>query len=156
MDDVQWKLELNAPPRDVYEAIASADGPKHWWTAHAEVDAREGGRAHFPFDDAGFHATFEIAKLEPARLVEWQCVDSKHSESSGWSDLTEWAGTTVRFEIEPTETGCRLTFTHVGLTPRLECHDVCRSSWRKYLDESLRGYVEKGEGTPFRNKSAGG
>lgn len=152
MDDFQLTLELNASPDRVYQAIAAKDGPGNWWTTFAEVEPKAGGRAHFPFPDAGFHATFEIQSLEPPRLVEWRCLDSVHPESSGWSDLAEWNGTIVRFEIEPTESGSRLNFTHVGLIPRLECNETCRSTWKFYLEESLRGYVEDGEGKPYRGR----
>ena len=40
-----------------------------------------------------------------------------------------------------------LYFRHQGLTPELECFDMCHEGWTHYLD-SLVSYVETGQGQP--------
>ncbi|MDQ2874979.1 MAG: hypothetical protein M3Y33_09385 [Actinomycetota bacterium] len=42
----------------------------------------------------------------------------------------------------------RCAFRHEGLSPQLECYDMCRAGWDQYLP-SLRDYLETGTGTPF-------
>jgi uncharacterized protein YndB with AHSA1/START domain len=155
MQDFTMRLPLKAPADAVYRAIASADGPKHWWTKFCRVEEHEGGIADFLFPDAGFFATMRVTRLEPARLVEWECIDGRHAEDSGFSDLRDWVGTRVRFEIEPDgEDASVLAFTHIGLNERLECNDTCRSTWSIYLGDSLRNYLEKGLGRPYGAESA--
>ena len=91
----------------------------------------------------------KIVKLEPPRLLEWECVDSKHNENTGYTDLSDWIGTKIRFEIKDLGNGkSQLDFTHFRFN-QLECHDVCSSGWSFFLNESLRGYLENGIGQPW-------
>lgn len=152
--DFKISVPINASAERVYKAVGSSEGPAGWWTKFCRVGSQEGDEAEFRFPAAGFFAKFRIARLEPPRLVEWECIDCLHPEQTGWSDLREWTGTTVRFEIEAvTEEVSRLRFTHVGLNDRLECNDTCRTTWAMYVGESLRGLVEHGEGRPYTDDS---
>lgn len=147
-------IPIEASATEVYRAIADRDGPSNWWTRFAQGADQVGQIAEFPFPQAGFYAAMKVRKLEPERLVEWECVEQVHNKNTGWSDLHDWEGTTLRFEVEPLDDdSSRLRFEHVGLAPVLECYETCDSSWRYYLGESLKEYVERGEGKPFADDS---
>ena len=147
-------LKFKVPASAVYEAIASTDGPRHWWTKFAKCTDRIGKVSHFPFPKAGFFADMLIVKLIPNELIEWECVDSMHPVESGWADLKDWVGTKLRFEISAKGNGaCTLDFSHVGLTPDLGCYEACNSAWHYYLNESLRTYIETGHGMPYKEDS---
>ena len=149
-----FTISVDAPASVLYEAISGAEGPKHWWTKFARCTDRVGEISEFPFPQAGFFAAMKIRRLEPSRLVEWECVEQVHSKETGWADLHDWQGTTVRFEIEPKGDGAStLRFEHVGLSPVLECYETCDSAWRYYVGDSLKAYVETGQGKPFADDS---
>lgn len=58
-------------------------------------------------------------------------------------------GTRPTFTITPAQgDGTELHFRHHGLTPELECIEMCTLGWNSYL-ASLRQYVESGQGSPF-------
>lgn len=96
----------------------------------------------------------KITKLEPNKLVEWECVDSRHPKDSGWSDLRDWVGTKIRFEIDAAGPySSRLNFVHFGLVPKLECYKSCEIAWAYYLNVSLRDLLEKGKGKPYNDDS---
>ena len=60
----------------------------------------------------------------------------------------------MRFEIhEEGADRCRLVFEHVGLTANLDCYETCNSAWSWYLNQSLRSYLETGDGKPYGNDS---
>lgn len=146
--DFQMTLEYEVPTRRLFEQFSSATGVGNWWTKHCTFEARVGGEAAFDFPDSGFYAHTKVSALEPPNLVEWHVVDAKHPEKTGFTDLRDWNGTSIRFEIAPLgDSRSRLTFTHVGLGP-LECSTVCSSLWGFFLNESLREYFERGEGKP--------
>ncbi|MFY9531534.1 MAG: SRPBCC domain-containing protein [Candidatus Acidiferrales bacterium] len=135
--DFDLKLKFAVPPQKLYEQFSTAEGVRHWWTQVCQIEERVGGTATFRFPKAGFYVIARIVRLEPDRCVEWICTDSKHPEASGFSDLRDWVGTTLRFEITPLESGhSQLTFTHTGLAP-LECFGVCSNTWALYLNDSL-------------------
>ena len=153
--DFSMKLKFKAPARKLFEQLSTEKGIRHWWTHHCEMEERVGGQATFRFPKAGFYAVVRIARLEQDRCVEWMCIDSKHPEKTGFSNLKDWVGTTLRFEIAAVDQGqSLLTFTHAGLAP-LECFGVCSNSWSFYLNDSLRDYLEQGSGTPYRDDAGG-
>ena len=59
-----------------------------------------------------------------------------------------WDGTDVVFEIADKGGKTELRFTHVGLTPDVECYDACRKGWTHYVRESLKRRIETGKGAP--------
>lgn len=155
MDDFELMLEFDAAPETVYAAIGSHEGPAAWWTRFAQMGEGVGALHDFQFPGAGFFAKMKVVAMEPPVLVEWECVDSRHPPETGWSDLSDWVGTSLRFEITPSEHGGTLLhFTHIGLNPALECYAECESGWIYYLGQSLKEYVETGIGRPYDQTEA--
>jgi len=133
----------------VFSALATTDGFKGWWTLHCEVSETVGGQSSFHFPSGGFFAVMRTLRREPSRLLEWECIDSKHDDSTGYADLHDWVGTRILFEIRDLGSGqSQLDFTHFRLNA-LECADNCISGWSFLLNESLRGLLETGKGQPL-------
>lgn len=151
-EDFTLSYRIAAQPMAVYNAIATQAGVQHWWTESCQIIPKVGGRALFLFPNGDFYAVMNIVALNAPRLIEWECVDSKHPENSGYVDLHDWIGTHLRFEIAAhPEGGSSLQFTHVGLVP-LECAEACTSLWSFFLGQSLKKYLETGKGEPARVK----
>jgi uncharacterized protein YndB with AHSA1/START domain len=147
-------LTFNVPVNQLYQALASKDGPSRWWSKFCETSDTVGGVSKFRFPKAGFYAHMEIADLKENKLVEWKCVDSRHPKDAPFSDLRDWVGTMIRFQCELVGDGTsRLQFEHVGLTPVLDCYETCQSGWSYYLGDSLRALLETGEGKPYTDDS---
>ncbi|REJ65584.1 MAG: SRPBCC domain-containing protein [Planctomycetota bacterium] len=145
-EDFRMALEYDVPAARLFEQFSSREGVGHWWTKDCDYEPHVGGKASFRFGDSGFYANMEVMQLDAPKLVEWKVLDAKHPDETGFSDLYDWNGTTIRFEMTPLENNrSRLDFTHVGLGP-LECETVCASLWAYYLNESLREYFEHGQG----------
>ena len=60
-------------------------------------------------------------------------------------------GTRIVFDVAAAGDGAMLHFRHHGLTPQLECFDMCHEGWTHYLG-SLVSYVETGVGQPSRRE----
>jgi len=147
-DDFRLAYEFAAPVDKVYPQFATRAGVRNWWTVFCEMEEWVGGRASFPFPSSDFFAVVRITRLEPGRVVEWEVTDSKHPATSGFVDLNDWIGTRIRFEVEQAGEGrTKLHFTHAGLALK-ECLGVCSSAWAFFLNQSLRGYLERGAGQP--------
>jgi hypothetical protein len=72
--------------------------------------------------------------------VQWTVTDC--------SFLPDWVGTRPTFTITPVDgDASELQLRHHGLTPELDCIEMCTRGWDHYL-ESLREYVEVGRGMP--------
>jgi uncharacterized protein YndB with AHSA1/START domain len=152
-NDYTNQLLLPVSAEKVYHAVATEEGVRHWWTQFADIGNEVGSNAEFRFPKAGFFVKAEIQSLEPNRLVEWKVIDSLHPESSGFSNLRDWEGTMIRFEIEKiSEAEAVLNFTHMGLNQELECYQVCERGWTSYLT-SLQEYLVNGRGKPYTDNS---
>ncbi|HEY2054575.1 MAG TPA: SRPBCC domain-containing protein [Solirubrobacterales bacterium] len=135
------EIDLAAPPAQVYEAIATADGVRSWWTDGTFAE-EVGGVGRLEFGHGW--TELRVAKLMPDSEVEWTCVgqDIEHFDPTD-----EWVGTKIRFRLAPIDDGRRthLDFTHEGLAG-LGCEEMCTKGWDHYIRTSLRGLVEEGDG----------
>ncbi len=103
----------------------------------------------FTFEVEGVHrSTQRVTAFEPGRLLEWTVEEA-------WLSFVarpdEWRGSRIRFELAPLADGrTELTFTHLGLTPAVECFEACSGGWMFYVAGSLRRLATEGEGEPHR------
>jgi len=75
----------------------------------------------------------------PGRRVVWRVVDA----SIGFvQDKTEWIGTDIAFEIDRKGDKAEARFSHVGLTPRLQCYGDRSGAWACYINDRLRGLID--------------
>jgi tartrate dehydratase alpha subunit/fumarate hydratase class I-like protein len=87
----------------------------------------------------------QVREAGPTRVV-WESVTPEGTTPTAHTE--EWLGTRMEFDIVPNGTGTELRFRHAGLTPQLECWDVCVAAWTYFL-ASIQTLAETGTGTPF-------
>jgi uncharacterized protein YndB with AHSA1/START domain len=140
--DYAREITIQAPCDRVFDAIATAQGLRGWWTPLVTGSDREGGALRLEFEGMDEHIDLRVKIARRPTEVEWTVVEH--------SSLDEWAGTTIRFELSPRSgKTCRLAFRHVGLSPKLECYDDCEAGWDHFL-ASIVALAERGKGQPFR------
>lgn len=128
-------------PEDVFAAIVNVGA---WWTGQIEGRADELG-AEFSYRHAPQHYSLQrVVELEPGRRVVWRVTDSDLSFAV---ERGEWNDTEITFDIARTHGGTELRFTHVGLTPDVDCFGACSTAWRHYVDSSLRSLIITGAGS---------
>ena len=140
--DLTFSFTVPQSPAEAFTAICDV---RAWWSGEVEgaTDVL-GAEWSYRVPDIHFSA-FRITELVPDRSVAWLVTDSLLTFTV---DQEEWTGTTVRFEVSPTEDGTRVTFTHEGLRPQVECYGICRVAWGEYVLGSLKELVEAGVGRP--------
>lgn len=149
MEHFKQSLTLSATPPAVYAALTTPEGLRGWWSEDCEVDTKVGGKLFFRFGP-NFKG-MRIEKLEPGKLVQWQCT---HARIDALTNKDEWLGTQLVFSINAIAGGgARLDFEHIGLVPALECYTLCEGGWQHFL-ASFRQYVEAGRGTPWIKDAA--
>ncbi|HEY7256603.1 MAG TPA: SRPBCC domain-containing protein [Solirubrobacterales bacterium] len=144
-DDHRIEITIDAPPSAVYDAIATGDGVRAWWTEDARVAEEVGGVSRMTFGREHW-TEMRVDRLVPGEEVGWACVDQYQAS---FEEPDEWVGTTISFRLEPEDGGerTRLHFVHSGLEP-LDCAEICRRGWDHYIRGSLRSLLESGAGTP--------
>jgi uncharacterized protein YndB with AHSA1/START domain len=138
--DYQKTIRVNASPGQLFDALTSVVGLAAWWvpvTGSGEAD----GELRFTMNSPDPLVIHVDDATRPA-TVRWTVTEC--------NSVTDWVGTRPAFTITAVAGGgSELHFRHGGLTPELECIEMCTSGWNHYLG-SLRDYVETGRGAPRR------
>jgi len=135
--DYQKTIRANAEPKALFDALTTLPGLAAWWTDVTGSGAA-GGELRFSFD-AGI-CVIRVDEATPHASVRWTVTECAF--------LPDWVGTRPAFTITPVDaSSCEVQFRHHGLTPDLECIDMCTRGWDHFL-VSLRDYVEVGQGSP--------
>jgi uncharacterized protein YndB with AHSA1/START domain len=75
--------------------------------------------------------------LSASPAAVYQALTTQQGLRSWWTQTCEVSNGKTRLDLE-----------HVGLTPAIECFDICRDGWNQYLG-NLQSLVETGRGHPF-------
>ena len=151
-DNYKRTITVDASPEDAY--IALTTGYANWWTPCDRGFNKVGDRIKFTFPPNVSYWTFEARILKPNRIVELRCVEAYHKiTDKPDASVTEWLGSTVRWKIKSHPEQTDIHFTHYGLTPELDCYDVCESGWDMFFVESLKSYLDTGVGKPHQTES---
>jgi len=128
------------------------DGLTHqisqWWTETFEGSAHEEGQTFTIRFGSQVYKTMIVEKLIKNRNVIWRVEDAL-IDLDELVNKREWINTCIIWDILPTSNGTSLTITHIGLTPEIECYELCTSGWQSFL-YSLDKFLTTGVGTPFR------
>jgi uncharacterized protein YndB with AHSA1/START domain len=130
------RLVIGAPPERVFDAVATVDGPRHWWTTKVTGSAAAGGELRFGFAGLDEVMVMHVTVRRRPSAVAWSCVE--HTRNS------EWGGTLIEFRLAahgPAES--ELEFRHSGLPA-----ERVAQGWDHFL-ASLAAYAETGTGSPF-------
>jgi len=138
MPDIMHLFKFAVPREQAYQAIATADGIRKWWTSDADLEAFAGGQGEFRFyGGQSVHKVNVVESVLPQRIA-WDVRESFRQE---------WVGTNIVFSLRPDDNGTELLFAHRGFLKADEAYALFTTGWGIYL-ASLKEYLEKGQGTP--------
>jgi uncharacterized protein YndB with AHSA1/START domain len=138
--DFQQTMLLQASADAVFDALTTVTGLSSWWTRTTGFGG-VGGELRFYFDSPTEACVMQVDRADRPTRVEWTVTQC--------SFLPDWVGTRPTFTITPVgDDKAELHFRHHGLTPQLECIEMCTVGWNTYL-ASLRGFLHSGKGSPF-------
>ena len=143
------EILISAKSESVYKAITREIDK--WWTDLSNQALQVGDQLAVRFEKTTSWV-MTVSEAFPNRSLVWKVVEANHD----LEDITrkdEWKGTTIKWEIVENETGSKVTLTHEGLLPALECYEICEAGWGYFLG-SLKKYLETGRGYPYKQAIA--
>lgn len=139
MADLVHLVPIGVSPAEVFAALTTDKGLKGWWTAEAQAEPKEGGLAQLWFDEGEVLFNMRIATFEPAKRVVWTCQ----------SEVEEWDGTRLEWELEGDEEGGTLVrLTHSGWDAVDDYTRMCNTTWGALMFV-LKEYCETGNVEPW-------
>jgi uncharacterized protein YndB with AHSA1/START domain len=132
MADILHRLNIDAPPETVFDAIATPEGIRAWWTDDSTSEPRAGSVSVFNFMDGEVVFRMRVDEYVAGRRLVWTCL----------GDYDEWDGTTLTWNCEPTEDGKTvLNLAHSGWASTEKEYPQCNTSWGN-LFHVIRDYAE--------------
>lgn len=123
-----------------------------WWTETAEGDLTKVGdtvKAIFP--PAFGHWTFKATVLDRGARIEIVCIDAHHYVEGKSKEIEqEWLGTRIVWEFASVGEKTKITLTHHGLTPQLNCWDICLNGWNYFFKVSLMDFLNGKMASPHK------
>jgi hypothetical protein len=126
------------------QALTAINDVRGWWSGNIEGATGELG-AEFTYRYEDIHYSKQrITESSDSRIV-WHVLDAYLDFTD---DPREWVGSDIVFEVarEADETVVR--FSHIGLTPEVECYEKCSSAWGYYINASLKQLITTNQGKP--------
>ena len=145
--DYNCTFTVSNSAEEIFDAISRVN---EWWITNTEGSSKKLNDVFIiRFDETSF-VTFKIVEMIPNKKVVWLVTDCY---LPWFNDKKEWNNTKLGFEISKTETGTQMSMIHVGLSPKVECYEMCVKGWNFYAGESLRKLITEGKGLPDTPKS---
>lgn len=139
-------IPFEKPAQQVFEALTNSI-PK-WWTELFEGASNKQGQTFTIRFGANIFKTMSVEELSTNKKVVWKVSDSL-IDLPDLKNKTEWIGTKIVWEITQNGEKTELKLTHFGLTPQVECYDICQGGWEQFI-YSLTEYINTGIGKPYK------
>ena len=137
-DSIERTVTLARPPRDVWQALTTAEGLSAWFGEQANIDLRTGGRATMTFA-GGMTVDMRVERVEEPAVFAytWRLPDLPEDDPRR---------TYVEFTLEPDGSGTRLRVVETGFAQlpvesRHESYDSHSEGWTRELGE-LAAHVD--------------
>ena len=117
-DSFQSTKSIAASPEAVLAALRSPEAIAAWWGT-SEGSADDGGTLVVSFQNGLQRIVMAVQPASEGRVV-WAVRAAPLTP--------DWVGTTIYFDVVESGDGAMLYFRHEGLTPELECFDMCHGA----------------------------
>jgi len=122
--------------RSASEIFQFLQNVQNWWSGFfGEIISGKSDQIGDEFSfSAGDGVHFSKQKLidsNPGKELVWLVTESN---LSFLQDTHEWENTKIKFNLKAADDGTKVTFTHEGLIPKIECYKNCAGAWTLYME----------------------
>lgn len=130
----QYNFTTSKKPNEVFKHLLN---PKNWWVGlfgeNINGKSKElNDEFSFEAGDGVHYSNQKLIELDADKKIVWLVTESN---LSFLKNTNEWAGTKICFAIDRENDKTKVTFTHEGLIPKIECYDGCSGAWTQYLQK---------------------
>ncbi|MEL6916183.1 MAG: SRPBCC domain-containing protein, partial [Bacteroidota bacterium] len=145
--DFQKTIKVKSTKEKAYKAITQEIN--QWWGNVDTDQVNKIGDEFSIYFEENTEWRFSITKLNKFKEVHWKCIYANHSYGGVKGIKEEWLNSQVIFEFKDLGNDeVELFFEHKGLTPELNCYEMCDAGWTHFIVTSLKQFLETGKGAP--------
>ncbi|MCD2257869.1 SRPBCC family protein [Psychroserpens luteolus] len=130
--DYHKQIDISASPKEAFKALT--DHIHLWWSRTSDSVQKEGGHFTIHFEN-GYWWTFKILEFTPNNEIIWKCIDGEPDFNK------EWIGHVLHWKITEANSKTIINFHQVGLTPDINCYEVCSTTWDMFITERLKDHL---------------
>ena len=140
MEPITHELQVKADTQKAYNAVATPEGIRAWWSKDSQVGTAVGQPVVLQFNKPDMTAVmkFDVTDVQPGRRVEWTCKENTNPI---------WPGSKLEWAVEPAGSGSTVRFRHEGFSDGGPPYDMTVEGWQFFID-SLKAYLDGGTPTP--------
>jgi hypothetical protein len=135
-EDFTISILADKPPQEVFRTVLNV---REWWSGYYSEkfngnSEKLNDEFSFSAGEGAHYSKQKLVEVIPNKKIVWLVTES---DLTFLEKTDEWTGTKIIFEISEKDDKTQLTFTHVGLTPEIECYDSCAPAWTQYVHNKL-------------------
>lgn len=127
--DYQKQIRVPSNSKQVFKALT--ENIHLWWSKTSESSQKAGGQFTIHFEN-GYWWTFKIIEFTPNSKLIWECINGEPEFNR------EWIGHTLHWQITKDGSQTTIDFHQIGLTPKIDCYDICSKTWDMFIAEKLK------------------
>ena len=131
-------IKVSARSEKVFKAITSE--LNEWWGRTDKSVSKIDDEFTTRFGSAFWK--FRAIEFIENEKITWECIGGEPEFNA------EWIHTKIVWKLSEENENTIVQFLHDGLTPEVKCYNICAPTWDMFITESLKSFVETGEGKP--------
>jgi hypothetical protein len=139
--DYKTSIKVKASEVDAFNAVSSE--LDKWWGKVDNSISKKGDEFSISFGKTNWR--FLITEYDQ---ITWKCIKAEHFVKGLTNIKEEWLNTEIAWTFNKNSDDVEISMVHNGLTPELNCYDICESGWDFFTAASLKNYLETGQGNP--------
>jgi hypothetical protein len=140
----ETSIKVRADKENAFKACASE--LDKWWGKVDNSVTKEGEEFTISFGKTKWR--FVITEFSEYDRITWKCIKAEHFVKGLTNIKEEWLNTELVWNFKKNGGDVEVSLLHNGLTPELNCYDICESGWNFFIATSLKNYLETGQGNP--------
>ena len=137
-------IKVKSTEENAFKAVASE--LDKWWGKVDNPVSKKGDEFSISFGKTSWR--FLITEFSQHDKITWKCIEASHYVN-GLTDINEeWLHTELIWTFRKNGDYVEVSFVHKGLTPQLNCYNICEAGWNFFISTSLKNYLETGQGNP--------
>jgi len=139
--NIYHNLTINASPKDVFDAVSLPQHLDNWWTLKSSGKPELHSEYNLNFTD-DYNWYCKVSQIKPNASFHLKMTKSDD----------DWNSTTFGFDLELTNKGTMLMFSHINWVKENQEFKQSSFCWAMLLN-GLKNYIEKGDIIPFTERS---